>query len=128
MPLEEGKQSTIDLQYVGRQRVCQIAGTEKADLLGVPGARRFGGSAPVVIRANRGELERLVASNPPLPSPRTPEPPSPRTPDKAVYGRWLIELATAAAPKPLSILTTETPLAQLFSIPSKAARPPKLAP
>ena len=34
----------------------------------------------------------------------------------------------AAAPKPLSIFTTETPLAQLLSIPSSAASPPKLAP
>jgi hypothetical protein len=33
-----------------------------------------------------------------------------------------------AAPKPLSIFTTETPFAQLFNIPSSAATPPKLAP
>ena len=33
-----------------------------------------------------------------------------------------------AAPKPLSMLTTDTPEAQLFSIPSSAAMPPKLAP
>ena len=31
-----------------------------------------------------------------------------------------------AAPKPLSMLTTETPDAQLFSMPSSAAIPPKL--
>ena len=42
--------------------------------------------------------------------------------------RWLMELAMAAAPNPLSMLTTETPLAQLFSIPSRAVKPPKLAP
>ena len=34
-----------------------------------------------------------------------------------------MELAIAAAPKPLSMLTTETPLAQLFSMPSRAAQP-----
>ena len=33
-----------------------------------------------------------------------------------------------AAPKPLSMFTTETPEAQLFSMPSSAAMPPKLAP
>ena len=33
-----------------------------------------------------------------------------------------------AAPNPLSIFTTATPEAQLFSMPSRAARPPKLAP
>src|SRR5262249_24554246 len=42
--------------------------------------------------------------------------------------RWLMSDAMAAAPKPLSIFTTDTPVAQLFSIPSRAARPPKLAP
>ena len=41
---------------------------------------------------------------------------------------WLMRLAIAAAPKPLSMLTTATPDAQLFSIPSSAASPPKLAP
>ena len=41
---------------------------------------------------------------------------------------WLIADATQAAPKPLSMFTTATPLAQLFSMPSSAARPPKLAP
>ena len=40
----------------------------------------------------------------------------------------LINEAAYAAPKPLSMLTTVTPLAQLLSIPSKAAIPPKLAP
>ena len=39
-----------------------------------------------------------------------------------------MELAIEAAPKPLSMLTTEIPLAQLFSMASKAAIPPKLAP
>ena len=34
----------------------------------------------------------------------------------------------AAAPNPLSILTTDTPVAQLLSIASRAVRPPKLAP
>lgn len=47
---------------------------------------------------------------------------------KAGYGKWLIALAMAAAPKPLSMLTTDTPLAQLFSMASSAATPPKLAP
>ena len=42
--------------------------------------------------------------------------------------KWLIRLAMHAAPKPLSIFTTDTPFAQLFSIPSSAATPPKLAP
>ena len=42
--------------------------------------------------------------------------------------RWLMRLAMHPAPKPLSMFTTDTPLAQLFSIPSSAARPPKLAP
>ncbi len=42
--------------------------------------------------------------------------------------RALIWLAAKAAPKPLSILTTVMPLAQLLSMPSRAARPPKLAP
>jgi hypothetical protein len=36
--------------------------------------------------------------------------------------------ATHAAPKPLSIFTTVTFDAQLFSMPSSAATPPKLAP
>ena len=36
--------------------------------------------------------------------------------------------AAAAAPNPLSMLTTVKPLAQLFSIPSNAANPLKLAP
>src|SRR5690606_13662321 len=38
--------------------------------------------------------------------------------------RW----AAAAAPSPLSMLTTVSRLAQLLSIPSRAASPPKLAP
>lgn len=39
-----------------------------------------------------------------------------------------MRLAIAAAPKPLSMLTTETPEAQLFNMPSRAAMPRKLAP
>src|SRR5437870_3029790 len=42
--------------------------------------------------------------------------------------RVSMRCAAAAAPNPLSILTTVSPVAQLFSIPSKAASPPKLAP
>ena len=42
--------------------------------------------------------------------------------------RWLMRLAMVAAPKPLSMLTTETPEAQLFNMPRSAAIPPKLAP
>ena len=41
---------------------------------------------------------------------------------------WLIWLAAYPAPKPLSMFTTVTPLPQLFSIPRRAASPPKLAP
>ena len=41
---------------------------------------------------------------------------------------WLNRLAAAAAPNPLSMLTTVTPVAQLFSMDSSAAMPPKLAP
>jgi len=43
---------------------------------------------------------------------------------------YLLLMASAmhAAPKPLSILTTATPGAQLLSIPRRAAMPPKLAP
>ena len=40
----------------------------------------------------------------------------------------VIAEATQAAPKPLSMFTTDTPFAQLFSMPSSAATPPKLAP
>jgi len=40
----------------------------------------------------------------------------------------LIRLAAYAAPKPLSMFTTVTPDAQLLSIASSAAMPPKLAP
>ena len=39
-----------------------------------------------------------------------------------------MRLAIAAAPNPLSMFTTATPFAQLFSMPSSAAMPPKLAP
>jgi hypothetical protein len=39
-----------------------------------------------------------------------------------------MQLATRAAPNPLSMFTTVTFDAQLFNIPSKAATPPKLAP
>jgi threonine dehydrogenase-like Zn-dependent dehydrogenase len=42
--------------------------------------------------------------------------------------RRLIQLATRPAPKPLSIFTTVTFDAQLLSMPSSAATPPKLAP
>src|SRR5262245_22596629 len=42
--------------------------------------------------------------------------------------KWLIRLATFAAPKPLSMFTTDTPDAQLLIMPSSAAMPPKLAP
>lgn len=42
--------------------------------------------------------------------------------------RRLIKLATYPAPNPLSMFTTVTLLAQLFNIPSNAARPLKLAP
>ncbi len=38
------------------------------------------------------------------------------------------DAANAAAPKPLSILTTATPLAHELSIPSSAAKPPNEAP
>jgi hypothetical protein len=41
---------------------------------------------------------------------------------------WLIKLAMFPAPNPLSMFTTDTPDAQLFSMPSSAATPPKLAP
>src|SRR3954468_24735993 len=40
--------------------------------------------------------------------------------------RWFIREAMEAAPNPLSMLTTDTPAAQLLSIPSSAAMPPKL--
>jgi hypothetical protein len=40
----------------------------------------------------------------------------------------LMQEATQAAPNPLSIFTTLTFDAQLFSMPSNAATPPKLAP
>ena len=42
--------------------------------------------------------------------------------------KWLISDAIDAAPKPLSMFTTDTPDAQLLSMPSSAAIPPKLAP
>src|SRR5665811_220243 len=45
-----------------------------------------------------------------------------------VNQRWIIREAAYAAPNPLSILTTVTPAAQLFSIESRAASPPKFAP
>src|SRR6267378_288215 len=41
---------------------------------------------------------------------------------------WLMRLAAAAAPNPLSILTTVTPEAQELSMPSRAASPPNDAP
>src|SRR5882724_4116309 len=45
----------------------------------------------------------------------------------AHYNRLMHE-ATQAAPNPLSIFTTATFDAQLFSMPNNAATPPKLAP
>src|SRR5690606_41721581 len=41
---------------------------------------------------------------------------------------WLIRVAAQAAPNPLSMFTTVSPAAQLFSIPRSAASPPKEAP
>ena len=51
-------------------------------------------------------------------------------PSATLAGRYrrLIMCARYPAPKPLSIFTTETPEAQLLSIPSSAASPPKAAP
>jgi hypothetical protein len=46
----------------------------------------------------------------------------------SVFQTLLMQDATQAAPNPLSIFTTVTFDAQLFSIPSSAATPPKLAP
>ncbi len=48
--------------------------------------------------------------------------------DYHVLSKWFMRLAMDAAPKPLSMLTTETPIAQLFSIDRSAVTPPKLAP
>ncbi len=42
--------------------------------------------------------------------------------------RWLISEAMHAAPKPLSMFTTETFGVHVFSIPSSAATPPSDAP
>ena len=42
--------------------------------------------------------------------------------------RRAIRVAWTPAPKPLSMLTTETPGAQLVSMPRRAARPPNAAP
>jgi hypothetical protein len=47
---------------------------------------------------------------------------------RAASTAWLIVAAEYAAPKPLSIFTTDTPGEQEFSMPSNAAIPPKLAP
>ena len=44
------------------------------------------------------------------------------------FHEWLMRLAAAAAPNPLSILTTVTPDAQEFSMASSAASPPNEAP
>ena len=41
---------------------------------------------------------------------------------------WLIILARYPAPKPLSMFTTDTPLAQEFSMDNRADTPPKEAP
>lgn len=46
---------------------------------------------------------------------------------RADYIRFM-SVAMQAAPKPLSIFTTQTLGEQVLSMPSKAARPPKLAP
>ena len=51
-----------------------------------------------------------------------------RRPARAGRYRWLIILARYPAPKPLSMFTTLTPLAQELSMDSRAARPPKAAP
>jgi hypothetical protein len=58
MSLEEGKQSTIDLQYVGRQRVCQIADTRESSPDG-PTIQRSNG--PTVQRSN-GPREAVRAN------------------------------------------------------------------
>ena len=42
--------------------------------------------------------------------------------------RWLISEAMQAAPKPLSMLTTETLGEQVFNMPRSAATPPNEAP
>ncbi len=42
--------------------------------------------------------------------------------------RWLMALAWKAAPKPLSMFTTDTPLAQEFNMARRAVTPPKEAP
>jgi hypothetical protein len=55
MSLEEGKQSTIDLQYVGRQRVCQIADTRESSPDG-PTIQRSNG--PTVQRSNGPTVQR----------------------------------------------------------------------
>jgi hypothetical protein len=49
------------------------------------------------------------------------------TPEGVSYKR-LMQEATQAAPKPLSMLTTVTFEAQELSMPRSAATPPKLAP
>src|SRR5262249_45902373 len=46
----------------------------------------------------------------------------------AFLRRPTIRVAAAAAPKPLSPSPTTTRAAQVFSMPRRAARPPKLAP
>lgn len=50
------------------------------------------------------------------------------TRDSTQGQRRLMTVATQAAPKPLSMLTTLTLEAQLFNMPRSAATPPKLAP
>ena len=47
---------------------------------------------------------------------------------RTAYFSLLIMLARYPAPKPLSMLTTQTPLAQLLSMVSRAESPLKLAP
>src|SRR2546428_5742590 len=49
-------------------------------------------------------------------------------PPPAAVHEWLMRLAAAAAPNPLSMFTTVTPDAHELSMASSAARPPKDAP
>ncbi len=62
-----------------------------------------------------------------LGSERLDDPTNPEYPIPNPY-KWLIKLAILPAPKPLSMFTTDTPEAQLFSIARSAVIPPKLAP
>ncbi len=51
-----------------------------------------------------------------------------RQPHRPAAHVWLMRLAAAAAPNPLSMFTTVTPLAQELSMASSAAKPPNDAP